>query len=332
VRTTAIAAVFFLAAAPAVAQSRANRITALLGEGLADQGFWKIAVGPQKLAAPKDGGALSDRERFLARLTSVDLEALKCDELFPRGTRQLTVTVHGIGGAGEEWEPALAPLAAGNTPLYMYRWLPTGSREGIAHALADGLNRIQECLRGNSARLLVIGHSAGGVLAATAASMLKPDSPDIADRIAIVTVAAPLGGMALKETTGRGWKSFIEELGTDLHSYAAAAPGVRVLHVRTHPRADQYAFNSSPVGHDEGWSPPGVPGARAIDLDETVEHSASVAWAAKALQKDTWKLWAPVGPPPPAQVGPSEPPPAPRPAEEPVRPIPTAPPGQPVRM
>jgi pimeloyl-ACP methyl ester carboxylesterase len=269
---------------------------------------------------------------FQSRMARADLEALGCDALIPQGARQLTVVVHGIGGAGEEWEPAIASLSAGKTPLFMYRWLPTGSRDGIARALADGLNRLQECLAGNSARLLVVGHSAGGVLAATAASMLKPDAEDIAQRIAIVTVAAPMGGMGMRSKAPRGWLNFVEELGTDLRSYLPAAPGVRVVHVRTDPTTDIYAANSSPVGREEGWVAPGVPGARAIDLDASVDHVQSVAFAARALQQDVWKIW---GEPPeePAPGAPAAKPPLPKsPEQRPLRPIPTAPPGQPVRL
>jgi alpha-beta hydrolase superfamily lysophospholipase len=322
-------AALVLASGAAAAQSRVNKLGAMLAEGFADQGFWRLSTGPVKVAPVKDGGTVSAKQQFQARLSRVDLEATKCDALFPRGAQQLTLTVHGIGGAGEEWEPALGNLAANGTPLLMYRWLPTGSREGIARSLADGINRLQECLAGNSKRLLVLGHSAGGVLGATAASWVKPDDDSIADRIAIVTVAAPLGGMGMKEKAKRGWTTFVEELGADLRDYQAAAPGVRVLHVRTHPRADSYSVNSSPVGHDEGWPVPGVPGARAVDLDESVNHEQAIAFTAAALKQDVWKLWAPAGatpvPPPPAE-------PAPRPEQRPPRPIPTAPPGQPVRL
>jgi pimeloyl-ACP methyl ester carboxylesterase len=333
IRLAFVAAVV-LAAAPAAAQSRMGGIGSLLGESFADQGFWRITPGPIKVAAPKDGGTVTERQRFVSRLSQIDLEAARCSDLFPKGATQLVLAVHGIGGAGEEWEPAIAPLAASNTPLLMYRWLPTGSRDGIARALADGINRLQECLAGNTLRLVVVGHSAGGVLAATAASLIKLNADDIGPRIAIVTVAAPLGGMGMNKKATRGWLTFVEELGTDLRTYAPAAPGVRVLHVRTNPKSDMYAGNSSPVGQAPDWVPPGVPGARAIDLDETIEHSAAVAFAAKALQKDTWKLWSDA--PAPAIPAPSTtevPTPAPAPkVEEPVRPIPTAPPGQPVRM
>lgn len=301
------AAALLLAASPGWAQSRFNKLSAMLAEGLADQGFWKVGPGPAKGARLPDGGTMTAKERFLARLSPVDLEASSCEALFPRGTTGLTLTVHGIGGAGEEWEAAVAPLAAGNNPVYMYRYFPSGSREGMARTLADGVNRLQECLANNRLRLLVVGHSAGGVLAATAASQLKPDAPDIARRIAIVTVAAPLGGMGLKQgKPPRGWLAFIEELGSDLRDYLPAPPGVRVLHLRTHPRTDIYAVNSSPVGHDAGWAAPGVPGARAVDLDPAIDHSAAVAWAARELQRDAFRLWH--GDPP---VAPAAPAPAP---------------------
>ena len=329
----ALLAALVLAAGAAAAQSRVNKLGAMLAEGFADQGFWRLATGPVKVAPTKDGGTVTAKQKFQARLSRIDLEATKCEDLFPAGAQQLVLTVHGIGGAGEEWEPALGNLAANNTPLLMYRWLPTGSREGIASSLADGINRLQECLAGNSRRLLVFGHSAGGVLGATAAASVKPDDDSIADSIAIVTVAAPLGGMGMKDKAKRGWTTFVEELGTDLRSYKAAAPGVRVLHVRTHPQADSYALNSSPVGHEEGWPVPGVPGARAVDLDETVNHEQAIAFAAAALKQDLWKLWAPAGTPvPPPAPTPAQPEPAPKPEQKPTRPIPTAPPGQPVRL
>jgi hypothetical protein len=70
-----------LAAFPASAQSRFNRLSALVAEGLADQGFWRINPGAVKPPPVRDGGAVTAKMLFQSRMARTDLEALGCDAL-----------------------------------------------------------------------------------------------------------------------------------------------------------------------------------------------------------------------------------------------------------
>lgn len=279
-----------LAPAPAQAQLKRDKLLMLVGEGLADRGFWRVSPGVVPPAP--EGEEDTEEKRFARRLTEVDLDGGGCAAVFPKGTTELYVLVHGIGGAGPEWEPAVQTLARREAGLLMFRWRPTGSRELLAKALAQGVSTLAACAERAGGRVTVLAHSAGGVLTATAASLLKLKPKSSASRLALVTIASPLGGMGVhpgQQLTG--WLSFVEELGMRIDDYEAAPAGVRVLHVRTHPDSDRFIGPSTPVGKDAGFVAPGVPGARTVDLGPEDTHESAVATAAKAIAADAWKLW-----------------------------------------
>src|SRR5439155_1274890 len=86
---------------------------------------------------------------------------------------------------------------------------------------------------------IVLGHSAGGVLAAFAASRVELGEPP--HPVDIITVASPLAGVgarpAVDETDDETW--FFNDLGATHRAYPAAKPGVHVLHLRTLYPADR---------------------------------------------------------------------------------------------
>jgi pimeloyl-ACP methyl ester carboxylesterase len=186
------------------------------------------------------------------------------------GTERLFVLVPGLLGYGWEWDAPVARLRA--TPgvdFVVFWWEPWGSVDRAAreldsvleHALADAPPSVRE--------IVVVAHSAGGLIAAHAVGRLAPPSR----KVTLVTIGAPFAGMHICP-----W-SEVDVIHAPLmlgvaavyHKYPTPPPGVDVLEYITKWPAD-------PVMHPHwGTSPSrddvGPARARRIEVDPKLDHN-----------------------------------------------------------
>ena len=110
----------------------------------------------------------------------------------PPGTRTVVVLVPGLLGYGWEWNGAQIALAQlpGAAPL-VYDWQPwTSVREGGAQ-LAQSMQYLLQRLPGSVNQVLLLGHSAAGLLAVEAAAALRVP-PGLG--VKVLVIGSPLAG------------------------------------------------------------------------------------------------------------------------------------------
>jgi pimeloyl-ACP methyl ester carboxylesterase len=214
-----------------------------------------------------------------------------CAELGLKPEGPVLVLVPGIRGDGEEFEESLPILAASRPAgMFMFRWVLMEKLPGMASDLAHGISRLVACRPKQP--VVVLAHSAGGVIVATAASKLviPAQSPD--DVVTILTVAAPLAGTMARERRDAGRPPpLMIDIATHIRSYASAPRGVRAAHLRTAYPADELMEPSGDfVPNDPAV---GIPLARQIDLPPHLGHDESLIHVAYRLADGSWRDWFP---------------------------------------
>ncbi|MBL8952076.1 MAG: hypothetical protein JNK82_14930 [Myxococcaceae bacterium] len=198
------------------------------------------------------------------------------------GSGPVVVLVHGIGGETQNVRDVRAVLERLEpAALLSFHWSAVEETRALVTRFAGGLSHLARCA-GDSRPIVVLAHSAGGVLSAMAVSELT--TAEAAHDIVLVTVASPLGGAGFAS-----WrlnllpaKPFVLTLGGRFEGYPAPAPGVRVVHVRTHPASDA-AMRQIRSGHFPDDPRAVVPGSREHALPVHVDHDDALLWAARAL-------------------------------------------------
>jgi alpha-beta hydrolase superfamily lysophospholipase len=158
----------------------------------------------------------------------------------------------------------------------------------MAEDLALGISRLVTCRPGQP--ILVLAHSAGGVIISTAASQLKLPAQAADDAVTILTVASPLAGtMGRERPDGGRPEHFVFDIATRITSYPSAPRGVRAVHLRTSYPADAWMAPSADfVPNDPAV---GIPLARQIDLPPQLGHDAALVHVAWKLADGTWRAW-----------------------------------------
>lgn len=239
----------------------------------------------------------SSPDNYRSRFEPLDLspEGVLCTELFRRQKNQsgpLIVLVHGVGGDGIEMERAVPALVGGGpASVFMFRWVPYDERDAIAQRLADGLFRLTSCIPSAPGRLLVVAHSAGGVVSSFAAARMHIDRPWVEPWVTVMTVASPLHGTVRRagNMSGRQEATFMLDMGSTISGYPAAAPGVRVLHLRSSPKSDAVMRPSGDLMPNDPTI--GVPGAPQIDLPDTLDHAGALVYVADRIADGSWAQW-----------------------------------------
>src|SRR5207244_10260193 len=158
--------------------------------------------------------------------------------------------------------------------------------------LARGLSRLAECVPLSRGRLIVVGHSAGGVIASFAASRVQlPDGSDEEPWIQVLTVGAMLAGNIPRggPRDGSQQRNITLDLGSRIRSYPAPVPGVRVVHLRTQAPGD--VTMTRVLGLLPNDPAIGVPGAPQIELPRALDHSGAlqyVLWAVMDGRAGDW--------------------------------------------
>jgi pimeloyl-ACP methyl ester carboxylesterase len=200
--------------------------------------------------------------------------------------RPIIVLVHGVGGDGPEMEQAVQKLAAWHPAgIFMVRWVPYDERDAIVARIAAGVSRLAQCWPQQP--IVVVAHSAGGVVTSRAAAQMKAgDVP-----IDVLTVASPLAGTVRRAGNADGAQeaAMMLDLGSRIASYPVAAPAVHVVHLRTHAPADHVMQAAGDLVPNDPKI--GVPGAPQVDLPDTLGHSEALDFVVEALIAGRAQAW-----------------------------------------
>lgn len=218
-----------------------------------------------------------------------------CDPVTARqgeASHPVIVLVPGIGGDGAEMRKAL-PLVMGAKPasVFMFRYGPFEQRDALAEQLAVGISRLAACIPDGAGRILVLAHSAGGVLASHAVSRVKPPESYRGDWLTLLTVASPLAGTD-RVPPGRNTpeqRPLMLELGIKITEYPKPVFGVHVVHLRSSAESDEFMRPSGT--HQPNDPAVGVPGAPQIDLPVKLDHSEALVFVAKKIGDGSYKEW-----------------------------------------
>ena len=186
------------------------------------------------------------------------------------GTERLFVLVPGLLGYGWEWDGPVARLRADpRADFVVFWWQPWGSVDRSARELNDVLWRALVSAPPSVREIIVVAHSAGGLVAAHAVGRL-PSPPR---KLTLVTVGAPFAGMHICP-----W-SEVDVLHAPLmlsvaavyHDYPPPPSGVEVIEYVT-------AYPGDPVmrpywGRSAAPSGIGPSGARRVEVDSRLGHN-----------------------------------------------------------
>ncbi|MBK7865155.1 MAG: hypothetical protein IPJ65_42475 [Archangiaceae bacterium] len=230
---------------------------------------------------------------YKSRFTGLDLlsPGLACPSV--RDTdKPIVVLVHGVGGDGPEMEEVVPKLAAwGPAALYMLRWVPYDDRDAISARIAKGVSRLAECAPDR--QIVVIAHSAGGVVTSLAAAQIVA-GPTL---IHVLTVASPLAGTVRRAGNPDGSQeaTMMLDLGTRIAGYPPAAANVHVAHLRTHAPADHIMVPSGDLLPNDPKI--GVPNGEQLELPGELSHSGALGYVVDELIAGRAAGWLNAKPP-----------------------------------
>lgn len=186
------------------------------------------------------------------------------------GTRRLFVLVPGLLGFGWEWEEPVRRLrGAPDSDFVVFAWDPWGSLDRAGRELRRVLDNATEHLPPSVSEVIVVAHSAAGLVAARALAGM----PSPSRRLTVVTIGAPFAGMHICPWSEADVVHAPLMLGIAawFHDWAPPPPGVRVIEYVT-------SFPSDPVMHPywrRSAAPPdiGPLGAERIEVDPKFDHN-----------------------------------------------------------
>lgn len=189
------------------------------------------------------------------------------------GTRQgpVIIAVHGFASEGGEWVDPIATLVRIPGPLYFWRWDWTACPEEASERLAAAVNRLIEETP-DEERIILIGHSYGGIAVTLAAPRIMSEAP-----VEIHTIASPLAGHP--RLAARCPDDFVRLA----ERYAAFPSTVHHFQWRTQKDQDN-AFKDLPDDPQVATIPRGEVVALPDSADgERIGHNRSVAWVARQI-------------------------------------------------
>jgi hypothetical protein len=200
----------------------------------------------------------------------------------PRTAPRLFVLVPGALGYGWEWDAAVDALRRARVPFVVFWWDPWRSiarASGELHRVLEDALWAAPSLR----EIVVVGHSAGGLVAAHAIGGLRvPDGR----AVELVTIGTPFSGMQAGPFDDN-WDPLhtptLFAVGARFRSYPETPPGVRVVEYVT-------SWPPDPVmqprfGHRPAPPEAGPVGARRVAVDPQLDHNFVVARVVAELVK-----------------------------------------------
>jgi hypothetical protein len=196
-----------------------------------------------------------------------------------RGTRREFVLVPGVLGYGWEWDGAVAALErAPATDFFVFWWEPWASLKRSSEELRAVLQAA--VLQPGIDELVVVAHSAGGMVAAYAVSSLAVPP---GRSVKVVTIGTPFAGMmgppfSLDDPVRS--PAMIAMMGTFLH-YPDLPSRVEFIEYVTSWPSDPVM--QSRYGHEVAPPSVGPRGARRIPVDPKLDHNKTVALVVEQL-------------------------------------------------
>jgi hypothetical protein len=205
---------------------------------------------------------------------------------------EVIVVVPGVHGDGEEVRDLLPVLAGRTSAVLLYRWVPWDERDAIAKRFALGISHLLDCVPWVDGRLLVVAHSAGGIVVGYGATRVAiPSRVRKGPALYVVTVAAPLAGMDDRppNADGRSEATFILDFGTRIADYPVAPTAMAAVHLRTQYPGDTVMRPSAT--HVPNDPMVGSPGARQIERPATLTHDGAMHYVAEKIADGSWRGW-----------------------------------------
>jgi hypothetical protein len=201
----------------------------------------------------------------------------------PKGTRTVFLLLPGLLGYGWEWDGAQKELGAlSDAVTLVWPWQPWHSLARSGDALTEHLEYLLRRLPRSVDKVVVIGHSAAGLLLLWAASRLQ--LPLSSPSVELVAIGAPLAGQGFNPWSGQDlWQTPLPiALGSTFSPWPAPAPSVKLRVFVTGP--------SDPVmtphfGHDPGSRAVLPAGTQTVELPRSLDHNFALGHLAKQFRE-----------------------------------------------
>jgi pimeloyl-ACP methyl ester carboxylesterase len=186
------------------------------------------------------------------------------------GTRRLFVLVPGLLGYGWEWtDPVKRLRATPDADFIVFSWDPWASLDRSARQLRSVVSDVLDEAPPSLGEVIVVAHSAAGLVAARAVSGLPPP----ARKLLLVTIGAPFAGMHICPWSEADvvHAPLMLAIAAWFREWGALPAGVEMLEYVT-------SYPSDPVMHPYSYpsaAPPGYgpPGATRIEVDARLDHN-----------------------------------------------------------
>ena len=199
-----------------------------------------------------------------------------------RGVRTVYVLVPGLLGYGWEWDGAQKEWAGlPDATTLVFSWDPWKSLAQSGDALVRHTDYLLRRLPNTVERVVIVGHSAAGLLLAWAASRVQVP---VGLSVSMVSLGAPLAGQGFNPWAEPNlvWTPLPIALGSTFSSSSWAEPAERVS-LRVFVTGESDPVMKPHFGHKPG-SPSVLPRlAQVVQLPLNVDHNVALATLAKQL-------------------------------------------------
>ena len=198
----------------------------------------------------------------------------------PPGTRTLFVLVPGLLGYGWEWNGA--QLALGQLPatsVLVYEWDAWASLLASSDRLTAHTRFLLRRLPASVRKVVLLGHSAAGLLVVRAAAALQPP-PGV--RLEVLAVGAPMAGCGFNPWSGDNLlrTALPIALAGRFTAWPAPASGVRL---RIFPTGPSDPVMQKRFGHDPADPSVLPPGVELEPLPRELDHNVALGHVARRL-------------------------------------------------
>jgi hypothetical protein len=201
----------------------------------------------------------------------------------PAGTKTVYLLIPGLLGYGWEWDDAQRELALlPESATLVWPWDPWLSVARSGDSLAAHINYLVQRLPRSVDRVVVVAHSAAGLLLLWAGARITVPSPLAVE---LISVGAPLAGQGFNPWGGQDlFRTPLPiALGSRFSSWPVLARGVSLRVFVTGPSDPVMA---SHFGHQPGDRRVLPPSTTVVELPVTLDHNVALGFVAKQFRAE----------------------------------------------